>query len=89
MFDEHDSGQLRIGAAGDQVSLLPLADAAIPASDGPALASPACETVDGLKHGDTFKTATGARFIVEAPYSGNLTRAEADAEARNRLTRGA
>lgn len=39
-FDEHDSGQLRIGAEGDQLQLLALPDDLIPASDGGALASP-------------------------------------------------
>lgn len=40
VFDVHDSGQLRIGADGDQLELLPLADELIPASDGAALTSP-------------------------------------------------
>ncbi len=30
MFDEHESGQLRIGAQGDPLELFPLADAGIP-----------------------------------------------------------
>ncbi len=39
MFDEHESGQLRIGAQGDTLELLPLADAGIP--DAGHVATPA------------------------------------------------
>lgn len=40
-FDEHENGQLRLGAEGDQLPLLPLPDAGIPESDGPPLVSAA------------------------------------------------
>lgn len=41
LFDVHASGQLRIGADGDQLELLPLQDERIPASTGEPMTSPA------------------------------------------------
>lgn len=46
-FDVHEGGQLRIGAAGDQLEVLELGDDRIPASGGPALTSPALEELAG------------------------------------------
>ena len=40
-FDEHENGQLRLGAEGDQLALLALPAEGIPESDGPPLVSPA------------------------------------------------
>lgn len=66
-FDEHENGQLRLGAQGDQVSLFALPAERIPVSDGSELAAPSLEA-----------------YISERA---SMTRAEADSEARARLSK--
>ena len=46
-LDEHENGQLRLGAEGDQLALMPLPAEEIPSSDGPPLVSPAVAELEG------------------------------------------
>ena len=64
-FDVHESGQLRIAAAGEQVSLLPIPDDKIAPSTGPALASNEVEQLHAWRIrcgcGETTVNGCGAR----------------------------